>query len=71
MILLNNMKRTADRVRKILNSLKNIDENERTKLLEQLKNDEVITEPEYHRLLTSKNDVLSSAKAFQGSGVWV
>ena len=71
MILLNNMKKTTNRVRKILNSLKNIDDNERAKVLDQLKNDEVITEPEYHRLLTSKNDVLSSAKAFQGSGVWV
>ena len=71
MILLNNMKKTTNRVRKILNSLKNIDDNERAKVLDQLKNDKVITEPEYHRLLTSNNNLMSFAKAVQGSGVWI
>ena len=71
MILLNNMKKTTNRVRKILNSLKNIDDNERAKVLDQLKNDKVITEPQFHRLLTSNNNLISYAKAIQGSGIWI
>ena len=70
-ILLNNMSKTTKRVRKILNSLRSIDDKERTKVLDQLRSDKVISEPEFHRLLTSNNNDMSFAKAIQGSGIWV
>ena len=70
-ILLNNMSKTTKRVRKILNSLRSIDDKERIKVLDQLRSDKVISEPEFHRLLTSNNNDMSFAKAIQGSGIWV
>ncbi len=70
-ILMNNIRKTTRKVKDILNSLRNIDHDDKMKILNDLKNTEVISEPEFHRLLTSNNNIMSYAKAIQGSGIWV
>ena len=70
-ILLRSIERIQGRVRKVLEALRNIDDTDVGTTLEHLRLNELISDKEFHRLLTSSNNVLSYAKAIQGSGIWV
>ena len=70
-ILLRSIEQIQGRVRKVLEALRNIDDTDVGTTLEHLRLNELISDKEFHRLLTSANNVLSYAKAIQGSGIWV
>ena len=70
-ILLRSIEQVQGRVRKVLEALRNIDDTDVGTTLEHLRLNELISDKEFHRLLTSANNVLSYAKAIQGSGIWV
>ena len=70
-MLLKSMKHTKSRITKVLETLRNTEEKEVGKVLETLKMHEQISDQEFHRLLSSANDILSYAKAIQGCGLWV
>ena len=70
-ILLRSIEQVQGRVRKVLEALRNIDDADVGTTLEHLRLNELISDKEFHRLLTSSNNVLSYAKAIQGSGIWV
>ena len=70
-ILLRSIEQIQGRVRKVLEALRNIDDTDVGATLEHLRLNELISDKEFHRLLTSANNVLSYAKAIQGSGIWV
>lgn len=68
-ILLRSIEQIQGRVRKVLEALRNIDDTDVGTTLEHLRLNELISDKEFHRLLTSANNVLSYAKAIQGSGI--
>ena len=70
-MLLKSMKHTKSRITKVLETLRNTEEKEVGKVLETLKMHDQISDQEFHRLLSSANDILSYAKAIQGCGLWV
>ena len=55
----------------MLDTLRHIEDKDIGKVLEKLKLQELISDEEFHRLLVSANNVLSYAKAIQGSGFWL
>ena len=69
------MKQIDERRRKVgqvLRVLRNItDYGELKKRLDMLKNQEVISDAEYKRLIIANHDLKSYVKAFQGTGIWI
>ena len=70
-MLLRSVEKTRHRVMKVLDTLRHIEDQDIGKVLDQLKLQDLITDEEFHRLLVSANNVLSYAKAIQGSGFWL
>ena len=70
-MLLRDIETTRERVSKVLEALRDTEEEGKGKVLQQLRMNDQISDQEHHRLLTSANDILSHAKAIQGCGFWV
>ena len=70
-MLLRDIETTRERVAKVLEALRDTEEEGKGKVLEHLRMNDQISDQEHHRLLTSANDILSYVKAIQGCGFWV
>ena len=70
-ILLKDIANTRDRITKILNALRNVKEEERVEVLNNLRTNRLISDSEYKRLAIANNDVINFAKVIQGSGVYI
>ena len=70
-MLLRDIETTRERVSKVLEALRDTEEEGKGKVLQQLRMNDQISDQEHHRLLTSANDILSYSKAIQGCGFWV
>merc|ERR1712013_841746 len=70
-MLLRDIETAGERVAKVLEALRDTEEEGKGKVLQQLRMNDQISDQEHHRLLTSANDILSYSKAIQGCGVWV
>ena len=70
-MLLRSVENTRNRVKKVLETLRDTEEKDIGKVLEHLKMHDQISEEEFRRLLVSANDILSYSKAIQGSGFWL
>ena len=70
-MLLRSIDKTDKRINKTLNSLNNMNQKDKIHTLDQLKLHNLISEDEYHRLLTSADDIINYTKAIIGNGIWI
>ena len=70
-MLLRFIDKTVKRINKTLNSLNNMNNNDKIHTLEELKLHNFISEDEYHRLLTSADDIVNYTRAIIGNGIWI
>jgi hypothetical protein len=70
-MLLRFIDKTTKRINKTLNSLNNMNQKDKIHTLEQLKLHNLISEDEYHRLLTSADDIVNYTRAIIGNGIWI
>ena len=70
-MLLRSIDKTVKRINKTLNTLNNMNQKDKIHTLDQLKLHNLISEDEYHRLLTSADDIINYTKAIIGNGIWI
>ena len=71
-ILMKEIDEKREKVDKVLRALRNVTDYGKLKdVLHVLKNQEVITDGEYKRLMIANHDLQSYINAFQGMGIWI
>ena len=70
-ILLKDIANTRERVTKILNALRNVKEEDKMEVLDNLRTNGLISDSEYKRLVIANHDVMNFAKVIQGSGLYI
>lgn len=70
-LIVNEIDRVQRKVKEVLQRLKNIHDSDVMKTLESLKMHQQITDEQFKRMAIVENDLVSFAKAMEGSGLWL
>ena len=70
-LIINEIDRVQKKVKEVLQRLKDIQDSDVIKTLESLKLHEQITDEQFKRMAIVENDLVSFARAMEGSGLWL